>query len=168
MSYTFPYIPKVKSERESISKLDYDSAAPAGPPPAAERQITVETYFLEQYQLQLKYPNMPLIRVKSRHKHMKEYYPLEFLLQCPDEVKNMNTEEQQKDGLRVGDEFCGVKRIRKISSLLQCTGTDNEENPLQPFQEGQHSVLQKQFELELNAEPITVKASGMFLLNARI
>jgi hypothetical protein len=160
-SYTFPYVPKVKKERQSMAKLDYDSAV-VDTTPATERQITVAEYFLKQYQLELKYPMMPLIRVKSRHKNMKEYYPLEFLLQCPDEVKNMNTDEQINDGLRVGDEFCGVKRIQKISSLVQ--STDSQYSPLQPFQEGQRDVLRTQFQLALRPEPISVAARGTSLL----
>jgi hypothetical protein len=159
-SYTFPYVPKDKKERESTSKLDYDSTL-ADTSTAAERLITVEEYFFEQYQFTLKYPKMPLIRVKSRHKNMKEYYPLEFLLQCPDEVKNMNTDEQINDGLRVGDEFCGVKRIEKVSSLVQ--STNSQYNPLQRFQEGQRDVLHTQFQLALRPEPITVQARGTLL-----
>jgi hypothetical protein len=93
---------------------------------------------------------------------MKEYYPLELLLQCKDEVKNMNTEEQINNGLRLGDEFCGIKRINKISSLVHGTGTGSQDNPLQPFQHGQRDVLHQQFQLELRPEPISVKASGMF------
>ena len=161
-SYTFPYVPKVKNEKQAMLKLDYDSAlADKSPDVAVERQITVAEYFSEQYQLQLKYPKMPLIRVKSRHKNMKEYYPLEFLLQCPDEVKNINTDKQIQDGLKVGDEFCGIKRIKKISSLVQSAPSGH--NPLKAFQNGQRVVLEKEFQLKLHPEPITSHASGTFL-----
>lgn len=159
-TYTFPYVSKERNEKKSGLKVDHNSAL-ANTSPGISRQITVEIYFREQYQYQLKYPMMPLIRVKSRHENMKEYYPLEFLLQCPDEVKNMNTEEQLNDGLRLGDEFCGIRRIQKISSLVQ--STNSQYNPLQAFQQGQSNVLQKEFQLALGHEPISVQANGMFI-----
>ena len=158
--YTFRYIPKANTRSQSLSKNNFDSGilADSSNPeaPTNERQITVARYFLEQYDYKLKYPKMPLIRVKSRHKDMKEYYPLEMLLQCQDEVKNMNTKHQIDDGLRLCDEYCLGKRINKISEMLHGGGLPND--PLQSFHNGQSEVLQQQFQLELKAKPIEVKA----------
>lgn len=135
-SYTFPYAKrKPKEEAEEM------------PNEEQPEHITVAEYFWRHYEFRVRYPNMPLLRVPSRNKELKEYFPIEFFFQARAEMKGSNSEQQVRDALQLHDEFAGVKRIERVASLLQ---------KVSPAEN-----LQTQFKMALAAEPLTVSAKGM-------
>jgi hypothetical protein len=134
-TYTFPYVARKPKGGEAQGEIE------------ESEHITVAEYFLRHYEYSIRYPNMPLLRVASRNKEIKEYFPLEFFFQARAEVKGMNSEQHVRDALQLHDQFSGVRRIEQVASLLRRVSPAD--------------TLRMQFEMALSVDPKTVTAKGL-------
>ena len=78
------------------------------------RNITVAEYFATRYDIRLKYPKMPLVRISK-----EEYFPVEFLFQTQGPARNeANPERVTQFALKFNDDFACQDRMTEIKRLL--------------------------------------------------
>ena len=111
--------------------------------------ITVLQYYKKAYDIDLKYPNMPLVRTGG-----SEYFPVEFLFQEMSRVPNSNDAEKVKEVLGYHDNFSGPKRIEHISAVKElASGKKRTSDRLQSLTD-----WLEEFSIVVGEEPIILQA----------
>ena len=111
---------------------------------------TVAEHFKKSHDIDLVYPNMPIILISDRRNPICEYIPLEFLFLSSENSPRGREEHDHRmlaHALKVNDEYACARRIDQVTRLLQdSTLVDQLSRNL------------KLLNLQVDPSPITVKA----------
>jgi len=118
-----------------------------GEEPPPPREITVAAYYKERYNMELRYPHLPLIHI-GRNNMM----PMEFLFRASGKMKGANATDQVQAVLGYYDEKAGFECVNNISQLARIACEKLEQNGVSFT-----SILER-FNLRRNPEPQRIMA----------